>query len=149
VDATTIRRLEELFAEWPILVAGPVEASEVDSIASELGVPLPADYRWFVTRYGGAMVGSGPVFGRRCAEVMGVERFDVVAVTQHFRRDGWPTVDEAIVVSEDGFGNPVCMSSEGRLWVHDHDVGAVTSEWDSFETFVLSLLDERAGDRWP
>lgn len=60
----TIDRLDAKL-EAPILRAVdlPSEA-EIVQAEREIGVPFPEDYRQFLLRYGGAMVGSHPAFGR-------------------------------------------------------------------------------------
>ncbi|MCC7541814.1 MAG: hypothetical protein IT379_36685 [Deltaproteobacteria bacterium] len=79
MKASTLQRLDDLFARMPVLVAGPVPDSDIDVAERLVGREFDPDYRCFVGRYGGAMVGSLPIVGHRSAEVMGDE--SVVNVT--------------------------------------------------------------------
>lgn len=137
-----IKRLDALFAEFPILVAeeGASDA-EIDAAEKAIGAKFPADYRWFVRRYGGAMVKSLPVLGLRSSEVMGDQ--SVVGETRWFREQGWPLTDKLVIISTDGSGNPIGFASDGRVWISDHDVGTETVIAASFEDFILGILDGR------
>jgi len=138
----TIQRLDRLFAAVPVLVAGgPVAPFEVDAAEQRLGVEFSDDFREFVQRYGGAIVGSQPVFGLRKAEVMGDDTCSVVDVTERYRTDGWKPVTAWIVVSMDLAGNPIGITSTGEVWLSDHDAGKVVMIAPTFEVFLLQLLD--------
>jgi hypothetical protein len=142
MNTAITKRLDDLFAELPVLVAGgPV--SEHDLVAAErlLGLSFVPDYRSFVKRYGGAMVRSLPVFGLRTSEVMGKDD-TVVAVTSRFRAQQWRFITDWAVLSTDGFGNPIGIASDGRVFVSDHDTEPVLLA-DSFEQFVDNLLNDR------
>jgi hypothetical protein len=82
MNASTANRLDDLFAEFPILVSEEgASDSEIDVAEKAIGATFLPDYRWFLRRYGGAMVKSLPVLGLRYSEVMGVgrRRDDVVS----------------------------------------------------------------------
>src|SRR5882762_9660815 len=121
----TWKALEKMFCEHPILKAGPVPAEELCAAEAELGIPLTEDYREFVLRYGGAMVGAYPVFGLRRALPMGKDDGSFVNVTRPYRRQRWPGVDMWAVISTDHAGNPIGLDEHGKIWVCDHDARAV------------------------
>ncbi len=135
------RSLEEVFREHPVLVAGPVPTDELDLAASELGVVFDRDYREFVSRYGGAIVGGDAVFGLRVAEAMG--KFTVTSATKHFRKQRWPGTERLYVISIDGAGNPVGIDADGRVVASYHDGGDLTVIARGFEEYVQRLLDGR------
>ena len=141
--ATTWAKLDEEFLDLPMMKAEPASRVEVENAAKRLGCTFDPDYFEFVRRYGGAMVGPAPMLGVRQAEVMGVDAWSVVEVTERFRKDGWRGVDEWYIVSIDGAGNPIGMSREGSVWVSDHDAGEIIEFADSFEVFVLAQLAQR------
>lgn len=142
MKTSTIRRLDDLFSGIPILVSGPVPDGDIAVAEQRLGRPFVPDYRWFVRRYGGAMVGCLPVLGLRQAEVMGDDLYSVVDVTTRFRNDGWHPTEDWLVISVDGFGNPIGIADDGRVWTSDHDTGEVRAVASSFEDFLLHLLDQ-------
>jgi hypothetical protein len=142
MKACTIKRLEALFAASPVLVAAEGAAdNEIDAAEEAVGVPFVPDYRWFLRKYGGAMVKSLPVFGLRASEVMG--NFSVVDETLRFRKDGWKLTEDLVVISMDGSGNPIGIAKDGRVWISDHDVRADSVIADSFEDFLVGILDGR------
>jgi hypothetical protein len=130
----TWRRLDEQFTEFPVSRSESVSEAEVDAALAAVGRPFPSDYREFVIRYGGAAVGSYPIFGVRSAEVMSDDT--VVDINETYRADGWPGADEWLIVSMDLGGNPVGISEDGRVWTHDHDVQQTFLLADSFEQFL-------------
>lgn len=136
MTSDTIDRLDAKL-EAPILRAVdlPSEA-EIVQAEREIGVPFPEDYWQFLLRYGGAMVGSRPVFGLRPVEVMGVDHWSVQDVTRHYRSHGVPGTDQWVVLSEDQAGNPIGIDSSGVVWIHDHDFGGLAHLAKDFENYI-------------
>jgi hypothetical protein len=145
VTPETLRRLDELFRSEPVLCGGSVPAAEIELAERLVGKAFPADYWEFIERYGGAMVESLPILGLRQAEVMGDDTFSVVDVTARFRADCWYPTDNWVVISMDLAGNPIGLTSEGEVWVSDHDTGEIRMLAATFEGFVIQLLDDGAG----
>ncbi len=137
--------LDDLFSRMPSLKAEPVDPSEIAAAAAEIGVPLNSDYAAFVTRYGGAIVGPFRIFGLRKAIPMGKNEASFVEVTKGFRRQGWPGVENWAVISVDHAGNPVGLDEEGKVWISDHDAGAMQIIANDFEDYLrrrcLALSD--------
>jgi len=127
--------LEAQFKAYPESRSEPVAIEEIDRAAQPLGVPLPADFREFVARYGGAEVGAFPLYGLRLAPNM--ERFGTfVEATSRFRTQGWPGTAEWVVISMDHSGNPVGLDRSGRVWISDHDRGSIEKLADDFEGYI-------------
>jgi SMI1 / KNR4 family (SUKH-1) len=127
--------LESQFARHPFLRGGRVPQEEIDAAIAALQVPFPDDYREFLLRYGGAIVGPYPVFGLRPVEPMGNE-WSVLEVNRRYRRERWRGVDDWLIVSVDHAGNPMGIAEDGRVWVSDHDFGDIAPIADSFEHFL-------------
>lgn len=136
----TLRALEAHFQKHPILATGPVSPADVDVAGQRIGLLLSADYREFIERFGGGIVGPYPVFGLRQAEAMGRGQGSFVDVTQRYRAQGWPGTDRWCVISEDHAGNPYGLADDGTVWLSDHDFGGVQKRFDGFEAFVLWCL---------
>ncbi len=130
-------RLEEEFDRFPQLRGEGAPGAEVDAAASQVGVAFPDDYRDFVARYGGAIVGAYPVFGLRPVEPMGNE-WSVVAVNQRYRTEDWPGIGDWLIVSADHAGNPIGIGTDGRVRISDHDFGGVAVVAENFEEFLVS-----------
>jgi cell wall assembly regulator SMI1 len=138
--ADTIHRLDALFERWPVLVGTSVAPEEVTVAEADVGIPFPDDYREFICRYGGALVGRCPIFGLRPTDALG-ERY-VTNVTRRYRDQKWPYVEYWAVFSEDDAGNPIGMTALGRVMCFDHDVRKLSEIAPSFEEFLVDVLDE-------
>ena len=145
----TINRLDTKFTEFPIMRAAdaPSEA-EIVQAEQQIGVPFPDDYRQFLSRYGGAMVGPYPIFGLRPVEVMDVDLWSVLDVTRHYRSQEVPGTDHWAIISMDHAGNPIGMDRDGVIWIHDHDFGGLSPLARDFEDYVrVWCLRERKRGR--
>lgn len=129
-------RLDKYFTESPSLRAESVPVAEVNEAERSLAVTLPPDYREFIARFGGAILGSLPIYGLRRAEPMGRSEGSFVEVTRRFRKQGWPGVDGWVVISTDGSGNPIGLDAAGAVWISDHDAGSIERLADDFEEFI-------------
>ncbi len=132
----TWQALVDLFSRTPILKAEGVELNEISAAEQEVGVPLDVDYKEFVHRYGGAIVGPFPVFGLRKAIPMGNDEGSFVEVTESFRQQRWPGVEKWAVISMDHGGNPVGLDAEGKVWIYDHDARAAQIIATDFENYL-------------
>lgn len=133
----TIDRLDNMFAESPVMRADEVPTSdEVDSASQQVGIPFSEDYRQFLLRYGGAIVGPYPVFGLRGSDVMEDDRWSVIDVTNEVRQSGIDGVSDWVIFSEDHSGNPIGMDAHGKVWIFDHDFGGVTELASDFEDYI-------------
>jgi hypothetical protein len=137
MNIQTWQRLDQEFTQFPIMRALEIPSEEeIAEAAAAIGCTFHEDYVMFLRRYGGAMVGSLPVFGLRPAPVTGMP-WHVVEVTKWFREQGWPGVNEWYVISDDGFGNPIGVAPDGRVMISDHDSGLVRLLAKNFEEFLL------------
>lgn len=141
----TWQALDDLFSKTPILKADEVESDEIAAAERDVGVALNEDYKEFVRRYGGAIVGPFRVFGLRKAVPMGKNERSFVEVTNSFRRQRWPSVEKWAIISMDHGGNPVGLDEAGKVWISDHDARAVQVIAANFEEYLrkhcLSLPD--------
>jgi len=136
MTSDTIAGLEAKLAQSPILRAKSTpSAEEVEKASQEIGLAFAADYQEFILMFGGAMVGSFPIFGLRPVEVMG-EVWSVIDVTKRYRDDGVPGCASWVVFSEDQAGNPIGMDEDGKVWICDHDFGGVAELAPSFEDYI-------------
>jgi hypothetical protein len=132
----TWEALDSQFSETPILKAESVELDEIVAAERRLSVPLVDDYREFIRRYGGAIVGPFPVYGLRKAGPMGNREGSFLEITEAFRQKGWPGVENWVVISMDHGGNPIGLDADGKIWISDHDAGAVQVIAKSFESYL-------------
>jgi hypothetical protein len=138
MNQSTWEKLEEMFAEAPMMKATPVDEAELLQSAAAAGFVLPSDYVQFVCRYGGATVGPYSVYGLRASETMGRDEASAFDVTKRFRSQGWKGLDGALVISSDHSGNPVYLAPSGEVWITDHDFGGASKLANNFEDYLLS-----------
>jgi len=128
--------LDNIFSRTPILKSEKVEFNEIIAAERKVGIVLEDDYKEFVHRYGGAIVGPFRVFGLRKAIPMGQNEESFVEITNSFRRQHWPGVEKWAVISTDHAGNPVGLDDKGKIWISDHDTHAVQAIAATFEMFL-------------
>jgi len=128
--------LEELFSDYSVLKAGEVDFEEIAEAEQTIGIALDAGYKEFVRRYGGAIVGPFPIYGLRRAVAMAEDEGSFIEVTESFRNQKWPHVDNWAVVSMDHAGNPVGLDAKGNVWIYDHDVSAAQIIATDFESYL-------------
>lgn len=153
MNPDTLRRLADLFERYPEAWAHePVDSLEIDDAEARLGVRLSAGLREFI----GGVVGSLPLAGLRCWAWAGAGEWSVVELTERHRADRWPGTEAWVVFSGDGFGNPVGVDAEGRVWLSDHDSGECVCLEANFEDWLrrwaLKAEPHRTGGylaRWP
>lgn len=138
MNAQTWKRLNEEFSRFPVMKATDVpSAAEIHEAEQILGCTFSEDYKEFLRRYGGATVGSLPIFGLRPALATG-SPWHIVELTQRYRAQNWPGVDNWYIISEDGFGNPIGIATDGKVMISDHDAGDITVLAQDFEDFLLN-----------
>lgn len=136
----TLRRLAASFEQFPCLVGTPATEDEVLDAERRLGCQFDPDYREFLLRFGGATVGSEHIHGLSPVESMDDEMWSVVALTEHFRGDGWRGIEGWYICSMDGRGNPIGLKPDGTVWCVDHDVGDCYLVSEMFEGFIEKCL---------
>jgi hypothetical protein len=67
---------------------------------------------------------------------MGKNESSFVEVTAKFRRQFWPGADRWAIISMDHSGNPIGLDETGRVWISDHDAGAIQVIAQDFEGFL-------------
>ena len=130
--------LETFFQKAPIMTFGSVSRPEIEAAFEKFRFLLPEDYLIFIEKFGGAIVGSYRVYGLRKAPAMGSKEASVLDITERFIKQGWPEVENWLVISTDHSGNPIGLASDGKCWLSDPDNGQVSIVAASFEEFLRS-----------
>lgn len=128
------------FTRSPQSRASPVDPGEFDHAMQQYGPGIDKDYREFVLRVGGGLVGSEPIYGLRKAEWMGTVggHGTAPAITEFFRKKGWPGVTSWFIFSIDQGGNPVGFAQDGTVWLSDQaDFGQIVQVATGFEDYLL------------
>ncbi len=128
--------LEKEFSEWPRTKGEPVTEYEFDAALVEIGVvSVDADYRQFVSKYGGAQIGN-PIYGLRRAPCMGENEESFIIQTKQYRELGWPGIANWLIFSMDGAGNPVGFAEDGKVYVSDTDCAEIIYVCANFEEYL-------------
>lgn len=129
--------------DFPTLAGPKATGENLLALEEAVGCHVPTELREFLSELGSMMVGSLPIFGVEPAEVMGVDD-TIDAETLRFRREpAWRLPPDALVISNDGRGNPVVLTADGRVFLHDHDaIGGLSVEplATSFGEYVIRLV---------
>jgi hypothetical protein len=135
----TWAKIEKGFRRWPKSRASAVDSAEFEQAMQAYG-PVDPDYREFVLRYGGGIVGPNPIYGLRRADWMGTIGGKSTApdVTQWFREKKWLGIDDWLIFSVDQGGNPVGFAKNGTVWLSDQlDFKQVIQLASDFEDYLL------------
>jgi hypothetical protein len=113
----------------------PVPEEELGAIETDLGAPLPGDYRTFVQRYGfstfGGMALFQPLEGPRAyvSHFYGAKIAGHASLQTVIERYAGRMPDSVIPIADDGGGNQICLGIKGnelgKLYYWDHN-----NEWD-------------------
>lgn len=109
---------------------------EIVEIESKLGVKFPDDYRKFISKFGSTGVGSLGIYGKGESEFG--PSGNVLEETMDFIESEMfgDKFKELIVVSSDGFGNPIgFLKGRREIISPDHDTGKVHLIANTFEEF--------------
>lgn len=139
---TTWNKLEKSFDDFSNLKSEPASAEQIKVVEDSLGVESNADYKEFILKYGGAIVGAFPIYGLHRVEPMDVNLWSVLGVTNRYRKEGWPNMSDRYVISSDHSDNPFVISNDGEIIVYNHDYDETVIVSETFEEFLISCLKD-------
>jgi len=144
MDSELVKALSEFFSCWPGAAYGPISEAELEKEESDLGIRLPEDYRDFILRYGGAVVGNSVIYGTRQSEFGACDPVSFAAQTRIFRKEVPLDFAEMVVISVDQSGNPIgFISNDNVVFVYDFDFGGRLTLAESFSDFIRQCLPTR------
>lgn len=133
--------LREEFTRWEGAVGTPVPYAEIDQAERTLDVSFPKDYRDFVHQYGGAVIGGTSILGLRQPPLMPDEPPFVTEETLRSRSELPASHSKMVVISIDGFGNPIgFVPADPSIIIFNYDFGGPSVLAPSFEEYVALLL---------
>ncbi len=135
--------LDKQFSKYPQDVVGSASPKEITQGEKDLGVKFNDEYKKFLSKYGGACIGSKLIYGLRKHKDMSDDHSNVIKLTNFYRNQNWPNTDKWYIVSDDFDGNPIGIDPEGKVWLSDHDSGfELVKLADSFEEFLYKLYTD-------
>jgi len=135
-----LEKLKKMEVESPILFAPAASEAEIGCVEASLQSVFSMEYKEFLKIYGGAMPGPYPVFGINPIDLMDKRLNTVEIVTQYFRRQGWPKVDDGSVISCNHAGDPIILKNDGTVFMESHD-GFGDESWNSFDDFLIWCIN--------
>lgn len=117
--------------------AGPIAYEIIDELCKKNGYAFPKQYREFVHRYGAATLGCFDIYGIRQCDLVEDHEGSVFEITQSFRDDEWPGVENWLIISMDFSGNPVGIDENGEIWISDHDNECIDKLENTFEDYII------------
>jgi len=129
--------------ENPSYHAGKTSENEIKNIEQQLNLTFSKEFRGFVEKYGSAEFPGHTIYGTKELKYMG-ENKNVVDKTHFFKvTQKWPDIEDWIVISDDGSGNPIGLLPNGEVWLSDHDSNFEKIKLaSSFEDFLYKLLTD-------
>lgn len=138
-----VARLEYLFAAHPSLRGQPATEAEIEASQQALGTVFAPQYAAFIKQFGGSFGGvdihafaNGSLIGRET----------VTTLTLRFRErygDVMPAeLHDALVISDDGAGNPVLIARQGGILLYLHDEGEVEPLFPSLYDMMDAWLPQ-------
>ena len=123
MKSIVIHGLEAFYLRHPELKGIPVSLNQIKDAEEILHTKFDRDYTFFLTHFGGSYAGYA-IHGFLNAPNIGNET--VIELTQQARnlsqlQNLFPELDECIVFSDDGAGNPIAIDSGGGIWIFDFD----------------------------
>jgi hypothetical protein len=132
--------IDEQYIRFPETRASAVSITDFVSAMKPYGQLVDPDYREFILRYGGGIVGPHPIYGLRKAKSMGMlyGKGTAPELTQAFRDMRWPGVNEWLIFSVDHGGNPIGFAKDQTVWLSDQmDYPQIVKMASGFEDYLL------------
>ena len=138
MNKETWKMIEQFYLKYRNAYASPVKPELFDSLVQPYCANLDPDYREFVLRYGGGLVGSDAIYGLREAKMIGRPYGKATApeLTQLFRDKNWPGVANWFIFTIPN-GNPVGFEKDGTVWISDINFGQISQLAENFEDYLL------------
>jgi hypothetical protein len=118
---------------------------EIKKAENTLKTFFNEQYKKFLRLYDSATMEGHEIYGVN--PMPGEENSFISNVIQntHFYKNEqkWPSIEDWVIISDDGSGNPIGIKPNGEVWLSDHDAGFEQVKLaDDFEDFLYKLLTD-------
>ncbi|WP_165806580.1 SMI1/KNR4 family protein [Chitinophaga parva] len=144
MNEALLNRIGSFLDKNPTLKGTPATAAQLAKAEQELDIKLDKDYRAFVERFGGAYAGIAIHAFNNGASVGNETIIDLTLNGRRLFNDAemFPEINESMVFADDGAGNPVAITPEGKVVLFDYDTEEKQVLASSFEEFVENNFSE-------
>jgi len=135
--------MNSFYKSYPSACKGPSNEQDILNAENTLNLKFSPEYIAYLKKYGGGSLLDLNISGVTEIISMGSRIMPVFEKTNFYRSQGWPGIGDWYIVSDDGFGNPIGIDPEGKVWLSDHDSGFEKVKLsDSFDEFLYKVLTE-------
>lgn len=134
--------LEKEYKNFPEDCAGSVSDKAINTTQELFKTSFSESYAYFLKAYGSGLFDGYIIYGIVPMSSMGSFCTNIVDKTFFYKvTQGWPDIEDWIVISDDGSGNPIGLLPNGEVWLSDHDSNFEKIRLaKSFEDFLYKLL---------
>jgi len=141
--------LKTPFDDGGSLKGAPATDEQIKSSENKLNYKFSQDYIDFIKEFGGAYLGVNiHAFNNHSM----MSKDTVTETTQEFRKayEGRSTqelIAKSLVIAIDGTGNPILISSDGKVFIVYHDSeDDVELLANRFNEFIIKIIDKEIND---
>ena len=139
MKSETLSKLEFFFKNFSVAMGKASSLAQIESSEESLKLKFVEDYKIFVQRFGGCVIGTKPVYGFENSEML--DEATVVDLTEEYRKTEGGNYTW-LIIGFDLAGNYIGIDEGGKIMMYDHDFGKMVILAESFEEYVLTGLAE-------
>ena len=133
-----IKKLNAFFKENPTLLGVAATNEEIENAEKELHLTIDNDYKEFILKFGGAYAGIA-IYAFKNGTSIGKET--IIDLTMNARNlfntaNLFPEINNCLVFSDDGAGNPIAIAPNGEVILFDYDTEEKQTLANSFEKLI-------------
>ena len=137
ISKDLLKKLSDYFNSNPILRGVATTEQEIHLIEKELNIILDDDFKFFTTIFGGCLIKNSQIYGFHNSDFLGDDTIiDLNIGFSYFLENHKNT----IIIGTDGWGNPVFINHEYKVFMFDHDENEEVLIADSFSLYLEKCL---------
>lgn len=131
-----ILKLKSFLDKHPSLSGKPATDDEIIKAERILNVHFDKCYKEFIKKFGGAFAGIGIHAFNNGASVGNETVIELTKKNRELFAGLFPEINEYVIVSDDGSGNPIGIAPDGKVVLFDYDTEEKDVLSNSFESFI-------------
>lgn len=133
-----INRLNIFFQKNPTMVGKSATNEQIINAEKELNIIMDKDYKEFIQNFGGAYAGLAIHAFINGTSIGNETIIDLTNGARNLFNEAnlFPEINESLVISDDGSGNPIAIIPTGEVVLFDYDTEEKQVLSNSFEEFI-------------
>lgn len=120
-----------------------VSMDQISDAEKKLSLKFAKDHKKFLLKYDYADLPGHTIFGISPPTNLHLSETIIENTKFYKEKQKWPGIEDWYIISDDGFGNPIGINPEGKVWLSDHNAGFEQVKLaDSFEEFLYKILTD-------